>query len=174
MRTVQPGVDYTPPPSEPMIHLAPEVPQSQSPRLFGPRSPRTSPHDWHFEHISCLDVLRLLRWLGMILMIFANDLHNVWLLTCIPSVVCSIYSGILSHYYPLLDFCGVSWLSKAWTWMPKRRVQPSKTWQRRNAFTVVINGLLVMLNPDHGRNVLMNVPGGFELHKTKSWFRDLQ
>jgi hypothetical protein len=43
MRTVQ-HVDYTPPPSEPMIHLAPEV-QSQSPRLFGPRSPRTSPHD---------------------------------------------------------------------------------------------------------------------------------
>jgi hypothetical protein len=47
MRTVQPGVDYTPPPTEPTIHLAPEVPQpqSQSPRLFGPRSPRISPHD---------------------------------------------------------------------------------------------------------------------------------
>ena len=44
MRTVQPGVEYTPPPSEPTIHLAPEVPQP--PRgLFGPRSPRASPHE---------------------------------------------------------------------------------------------------------------------------------
>jgi hypothetical protein len=48
MRTVQPGVEYTPPPSEPTIHLAPEV--AQPPRgLFGPRSPRTSPHDPHIS-----------------------------------------------------------------------------------------------------------------------------
>lgn len=32
--------------------------------------------------ISVFDVLRLLRWLGMILMIFANDLHNVRLVCC--------------------------------------------------------------------------------------------
>ena len=36
-RTAQPGVEYTPPPSEPTIHLAP------SRGLFGPRSPRTPP-----------------------------------------------------------------------------------------------------------------------------------
>jgi hypothetical protein len=39
--TVQPGLEYTPPPSEPTIHLAPEVPQ-QPRGLFGPRSPRSS------------------------------------------------------------------------------------------------------------------------------------
>ncbi|KAI0299456.1 hypothetical protein B0F90DRAFT_1857037 [Multifurca ochricompacta] len=38
---VQPGLEYTPPPSEPTIHLAPEVPQ-QPRGLFGPRSPRSS------------------------------------------------------------------------------------------------------------------------------------
>jgi len=37
---VQPGVEYTPPPSEPTIHLAPEVPPQRG--LFGPRSPRSS------------------------------------------------------------------------------------------------------------------------------------
>ena len=37
MQTVQSGVEYTPPPSEPVIHLAPEA---QSQRLFGPCSPR--------------------------------------------------------------------------------------------------------------------------------------
>ncbi|KAF8270087.1 hypothetical protein EI94DRAFT_1798579 [Lactarius quietus] len=37
---VQPGVEYTPPPSEPTVHLAPEVPQQRG--LFGPRSPRGS------------------------------------------------------------------------------------------------------------------------------------
>jgi len=38
---MQPGVEYTPPPSEPTIHLAPEV-QPQPRGLFGPRSPRSS------------------------------------------------------------------------------------------------------------------------------------
>ncbi|KAH9048892.1 hypothetical protein EDB84DRAFT_1261793 [Lactarius hengduanensis] len=38
---VQPGLEYTPPPSEPTIHLAPEVPP-QPRGLFGPRSPRSS------------------------------------------------------------------------------------------------------------------------------------
>jgi len=37
---VQPGVEYTPPPSEPTIHLVPE-PQPQPRGLFGPRSPRS-------------------------------------------------------------------------------------------------------------------------------------
>jgi len=40
MEIVQPGVEYTPPPSEPTIYPAPEV--SQPPHgLFGPRSPRS-------------------------------------------------------------------------------------------------------------------------------------
>ena len=39
--TVPPSLKYTPPPSEPMIHLAPEVPQ-QPWGLFGPRSPPSS------------------------------------------------------------------------------------------------------------------------------------
>ncbi|KAI9432837.1 hypothetical protein H4582DRAFT_2131960 [Lactarius indigo] len=38
---VQPGLEYTPPPSEPEFHLAPEFP-SQPRGLFGPRSPRSS------------------------------------------------------------------------------------------------------------------------------------
>ncbi|KAI9432821.1 hypothetical protein H4582DRAFT_2061410 [Lactarius indigo] len=37
---VQPGVEYTPPPSEPTIHLAPELPPQRH-GLFGPRSPRS-------------------------------------------------------------------------------------------------------------------------------------
>jgi hypothetical protein len=46
MRTVQPGVQYTPPPTDPTIHLVPDPPPP--PRgLFGPRSPRPSPPDSH-------------------------------------------------------------------------------------------------------------------------------
>ncbi|KAH9172810.1 hypothetical protein EDB89DRAFT_1963850 [Lactarius sanguifluus] len=41
---VQPGLEYTPPPSEPTIHLAPEVPP-QPRSLFGPCSSRSSMYE---------------------------------------------------------------------------------------------------------------------------------